>query len=825
MERIRSWYRIHIVPVLPCLRMNRRGIFFTAAMLVLLLVSLNVTQMVWQVGLIRDRQAAEGYEAHLICRNITEEQVQALRHSRKNFAKYRDGAFEILTVTPVKRSYDTLYDAEIRLIRRDGFYKKDLIIGMTSFRQNYEEYLLSSPGAGIELTPLYYGEAEYRFSTFVYHVLDLLSLRSPEDTVTTILETEARYMPKPLLGLDPDRVSESTVHFAKSLIGILCGGILAVFFAVWLETEHMQYDFAVFAVFGADKKRLTVFLLYKMLFLSLCIQIPGAVLTYILGLCMYGSTVFFIHPGIYLFSMAVILLLVPLAVRLLTELRSHRPLIARLSGEDNTAYLISPGRSHLFRRPERFVREYAGLSFLRYGKFFALFTAAALVFTGMLFCTTRLVAEPEEGPQYTAEFPTVMEYPVYEGRFVPDLHTMNVLPVSTLSVSDLQSGLAVVIHGKTSAGWTFAAAGESLYSRYPEAAEAIAAGQAVIAGNMETDVLEIRKPIRRLAAIPAGLTEEEQYKAAQLAYAVEMYTVPVGFCISSGEPPVVYLPWTTYLHLTGTRNGTVLLRHLRLPETAIPDWQNAVSYKSVQYTDRFVLCCTDTIPEEEPYAGDYTDVLMQEDTVALRCSRETLDALGYETGGTIMLSDMGRQKLTASETETWYTLPDLLRNLRYTYTSYEIAAIYLTESDTLEILTSPAVYDEITGLSTGYTEAGLYPADGTDTDSLYRDLRTLAGQYYEVYIRNHRTMEEQERYANLHRSVETGIIWFCAAGCMGASLAEMLLLFDVRRKTELAMLHAYGGEAYTVRCLRWGCIGLAVGIAGTFCTAAAFILL
>lgn len=118
MERLRNWYKNHIVPVLPCLRMNRRGIVYVMVVLSMLLLALNVIQMVRQVGVYQNRKAAEGYTAHLICRNITEEQLEVLRHSRKNFVKYRDGAFEILSVIPIERSYDTLYDAEIRLIRR-----------------------------------------------------------------------------------------------------------------------------------------------------------------------------------------------------------------------------------------------------------------------------------------------------------------------------------------------------------------------------------------------------------------------------------------------------------------------------------------------------------------------------------------------------------------------------------------------------------------------------------------------------------------------------------------------------------------------------------
>ena len=106
-----------------------------------------------------------------------------------------------------------------------------------------------------------------------------------------------------------------------------------------------------------------------------------------------------------------------------------------------------------------------------------------------------------------------------------------------------------------------------------------------------------------------------------------------------------------------------------------------------------------------------------------------------------------------------------------------------------------------------------------------RDLRILAGKYYEVYIRNHQVAEEGEQYRNLQYPAEAVTIWFCAAGCMGVSLTEMLLLFQDRRKVELAMLHTYGGDLRTVQLLRWGCVGLAGWITGILCTGFLFFLM
>lgn len=101
--------------------------------------------------------------------------------------------------------------------------------------------------------------------------------------MTTVLETEADYLMKSPLGLDPERISETTIHFFKTFGLVLLIGLGAVTAVVYLESEHMRFDFSVFSAFGADNKRLAIYMLYKMLILSLLIQIPCIVLSYIAG--------------------------------------------------------------------------------------------------------------------------------------------------------------------------------------------------------------------------------------------------------------------------------------------------------------------------------------------------------------------------------------------------------------------------------------------------------------------------------------------------------------------------------------------------------------
>ena len=106
-ERIRNFFRFNILPVLPYLRKKNRGTAVNLCILILFLFAMNTAQIVHEASKIIEADAAQGEEVHLICRNITWEQADALRRTAKTFSKHRDGSFRIEYTRKSPRLYES----------------------------------------------------------------------------------------------------------------------------------------------------------------------------------------------------------------------------------------------------------------------------------------------------------------------------------------------------------------------------------------------------------------------------------------------------------------------------------------------------------------------------------------------------------------------------------------------------------------------------------------------------------------------------------------------------------------------------------------------
>lgn len=243
---------------------------------------------------------------------------------------------DIITKDSIKNQQllASLSDVGIQFVTQpNAFYRGDIIVCCNSFMQNYKQYLCQTSGAELALTPLYYKEADYKFSTLVYHIVDAIGFRRGS-TVTTVLDTEADYLVKSPLGLDPERISETTVHFFKTFELVLLIGFCAVTGVVYLESEHMRFDFSVFVAFGADNKRLAGYMLYKMLVLSLLIQIPCMVLSYIAGFLRYGLLVFSVSPVLFLRSMLIVMVMLESIAATVLKIQTEQTVIRRMTSEN-----------------------------------------------------------------------------------------------------------------------------------------------------------------------------------------------------------------------------------------------------------------------------------------------------------------------------------------------------------------------------------------------------------------------------------------------------------------------------------------------------------
>jgi len=805
MEELRNWYKINIAPVLPCLRMNRKSIIYAVCILGLFLFALNDIQIVWGVSRVLENNAAEGENCHLICRSITGEQVEALRTSRKNFSKHRDGAFEIAYVEELETVSGDRFDVGIVFVTKPNeFYRGDIIVCYNSFMQNYRQYLCQTSGTELTLTPLYYKEADYKFSTLVYHIVDAVGFRRGS-TVTTVLDTEADYLVKSPLGLDPERISETTIHFFKTFGLVLLIGLGAVTAVVYLESEHMRFDFSVFAAFGADNKRLAVYMLYKMLILSLLIQIPCIVLSYIAGLLRYGALVFSVSPVLFLRSMLIVMVMLESIAATVLKIQTEQTVIRRMTSENNDNFLLSPRKTFIFQDTGSFTRDYAFLSLKRYAKFYGIIFLIVGISALLINRTADIGDTPQLPGQYTVNFPFKMEYEVFEQNFVHDIYAVDDHLAVQAAITETSEGSAVLlkINGDIAENCVFAAAGETLYQQYPETREVIRKGNVVVFSSDTPDSIEILKPVQRKGNIPERLTGDKLLSAYETAYTYETIscnTYPIRQ--QEGDTVTVYLPFSLYKEVFGIQPAEITLRHIRLPETYTETTGDLKTekYKSTYYTDDVSFVCEYYLEHGEVIEGDFSDILFDENAIAIRASQSELEVLGLSAGDRLEISTAGRIKIGTKDTTIPLTLTEQLRKLSYNYEDYRICALILKETKGIEILMHPLVYETITGYDLAYNTADITITKKTaDTKVISSKLRRIAGQYYETYITDNDTQRKAGLFASYKRNWEEKILQVCIGASALLLIRELFVIFEKRRDVERLILQTYGGTEKQIR--------------------------
>ncbi len=804
MERIRNWYKINIAPVLPCLRINQKSIIYAVCILGLFLFALNYTQIVWNVSRTIENRAAAGETSHLICHNITVKQAEALKSSRKNFSQKRDGAFEIAYTDKFETPVGERVDMGIRFITQSNeFYRGDIIVCYNSFMQNYQQYLYQTTGAELTLTPLYYKEADYKFSTLVYHIVDAIGFRRGS-TITTVLDTEADYLVKSPLGLDPERISETTIHFFKTFGLVLLIGFCAVTAVVYLESEHMRFDFSVFAAFGADNKRLAVYMLYKMLILSLLIQIPCIVLSYIAGLLRYGLLVFSVSPILFLRSMLIVMVMLESVAAAVLKIQTEQTVIRRMTSENNDAFLLSPRKTFIFQDTESFTRDYAFLCLKRYAKFYGIIFLIVGISALLINRTADIGDTPSLPGQYTVNFPYKMEYEVFEQNFVHDIYAVDEhLKVQTaITETSERSAVLLKIDGTIVENCVFAAAGETLYQQYPETREVIHNGNVVVFSADTPDIIEILKPVQRKGSIPERLTGEKLLSAYETAYSYETISCKT-YPIRQEEGAVtVYLPFAMYKEIFGIQPAEITLRHIRLPETYTETngMLNAEKYKSTYYTDDVSFVCEYYLEHDEVIDGEFTDILLDENAVAIRGNQSEIESLGVSAGDRLEISTTGRVKIGTKDTTIPSTLTERLKKLSYSYGNYRICAVVFDETEGIEILMHPLVYETITGFDLAYNTAEIILTENTaDTKMIASELRRVAGQYYEAYITDNDTQRKTQLLAEYDRQAEGVMLSGCVGIIAVLLIREFFVILEKRRDTEKLILHTYGGTEKRIK--------------------------
>ena len=406
--------------------------------------------------------------------------------------------------------------------------------------------------------------------------------------------------------------------------------------------------------------------------------------------------------------------------------------------------------------------------------------------------------------QYTVNFPYKMEYEVFEQNFVHDIYTMDDHLAVQAAITETSEGSAVLlkINGDIAENCVFTAAGETLYQQYPETREVIRKGNVVVFSADMPDTIEILKPVQRKGNIPERLTGEKLLSAYETAYSYEAISCKTYPIRQEGDTVTVYLPFSLYKEVLGIQPAEITLRHICLPETYIETngMLNAEKYKSTYYTDDVSFVCEYYLEHGEVIEGDFSDILFDENAVAIRASQSELEVLGLSAEDKLEISTAGRVKAGTKDTTVPLKLTEQLRKLSYNYKNYRICAVILGETKGIEILMHPLVYETITGYDLAYNIADITITEKTaDTKMISSKLRRIAGQYYETYITDNDTQRKAGLFTEYDRQAEEVILSGCVGIIAVLLIRELFAIFEKRRDTERLILRTYGGTEKQIR--------------------------
>ncbi|MBR4959660.1 MAG: hypothetical protein IKY52_02045 [Clostridia bacterium] len=225
-------------------------------------------------------------------------------------------------------------------------------------------------------------------------------------------------------------------------------------------------------------------------------------------------------------------------------------------------------------------------------------------------------------------------------------------------------------------------------------------------------------------------------------------------------------------------------------------------YKSTYYTDDMSFVCEYYLEHGEVIEGDFSDILFDENAVAIRGSRSALEALGLSAEDRLEISSNGRVKIGSKGTAIPLTLIERLRKLSYSYQNYRICAVILAETEGIEIVMHPLVYETITGYDLAYNTAEIILTENiADTKVIASALRRVAGQYYEAYITDNGTQRKTQLFAEYDRQAEEVILSGCVGIIAVLLIRELFAIFEKRRDTEKLILRTYGGTEKQIRIL------------------------
>ncbi len=608
-EWLEDYYQLNIKPAFRNAVVHFRAnsaVFAVVFLLELLLCTLGIAMRTNDA--VYDAAVRQEYNYHILFTGLNEGAKNRLSSTARLYSNYCVGEYRVVDTVASDESGVTTYDVYIRLIPDTKEHKDDLVIVYYQFLQNYMPRLLaSSPGSAVEISPLFYADAEYRFGTFFYFIssrlsrfLSLIRRTAKTGVVQDIFGEDVAELPNSYF-LNPLTESTNRGDRIYSLLIVIAAAI-----GLWLlwrlftaRTNEHKHTYGIYVTFGADRRKLTALSAWEMGSIGILTLVPAFLAAWITAAVLYlpGGTTPSVSLRIPLTVGFWTAVMIFFTVRAVLRLAARRTPSDLLAAADNSDTAISP--RHSTPLGQRFSWRYSALHLWRFRKYYFRLAASAALLgclaVGVLYLYAQYNAETSRSqPEFTLTLNEGVDSELYVESVLPAITAAEgvtrVEAEMSLSAAQLSSHVLIDADAALSRSF-FTDAGDgnaaSLAFRYAVLDESTRAQLAGFpcAGTLTGDGAVLAVPDRLADAIAvapgdtvriarltgntaragsseAGLRLLRQLLAAN-TYEYVPYTVSAVVTTDAAKDEfTLYIPEKDYLSMLGTADASMNGSHI-----------------------------------------------------------------------------------------------------------------------------------------------------------------------------------------------------------------------------------------------------------------------
>ncbi len=422
----------------------------SGAVFAVLLILQAMLCAVWLAARTETRAFEEATRAdvsyHIVFSGLSRRAYNRLVNTTLAYRARAFGEYQVVDTVESGIGDELYYDVYVRLLP-DRKRPQMLWPVYYSFLQQYEETLLAdSPNAARMVSPRLYADAHWNLRTGLYALTSSFAQAGSKTVVNLFGEEVAKVKPPFLMLPGEESLHRAPRAYAAVFaILLLCGSAL-LGWLFFIHTDEFRHTYGVYAVFGADRKKLTSLSAWEMRAVGVMTLPPAAIAAYAAVWIVFGAAPplsLRVPLGVGLLVFFVIRLTLGAALRSV----SRRYAAQLLAAADNTHLVTSPRRS--LRPGRRLGARFAAVGWLRFRKYSLRLAAAgaAVVLLASSMLYARNITDTAAGrraPQFTITFRDAIPSDDYCDAVLPALREIDGIVRASARVS--RSALSLSSH-------------------------------------------------------------------------------------------------------------------------------------------------------------------------------------------------------------------------------------------------------------------------------------------------------------------------------------------------------------------------------------------